>query len=161
MTTMQFQIQGGVSIEFSDKPADNVRAALKRMGFRWSPAARQWWRRRVTGAADDLAAIQRLLSPESRKYPCWRCKQPGELRNYGAAAPVLCEVCHLAHEGNDRVRYFDLRAGWMFGRIVRCDERDDVAVAWVEFDALPDKSYRPGFPSHCRRIPRLQLETVK
>jgi len=33
------------SLAFESKPAEAIRAMLKRNGFRWSPAAGRWWRR--------------------------------------------------------------------------------------------------------------------
>jgi hypothetical protein len=158
---LEATIQGGVQLRFSEKPNETIRAALKANGFRWSPAGGCWWRNKVTGAADFIGWLRDQINPPAAQaYPCWRCKQPGELRNYGAAAPVLCEPCHLAHEGQDRVRFYLESLGWMFGRIVRCEQREGLAWAWVEFDDLADKPYRQGFPAHCRLLPRFRLEVL-
>lgn len=34
---------------------------------------------------------------ENQTYPCWTCKEPGRMRNYGAATPVYCDGCDRAH----------------------------------------------------------------
>src|SRR5207244_3249486 len=72
----------------------------KRAGFRWSPRSGQWWRTRVSGAADFLCALRRtidgveVVSELARSRPCWVCKSPdGFFRNRGAAAPVWCDAC--------------------------------------------------------------------
>jgi len=91
--TMQWEIAGGVRVQFSAKPPAEVLGQLKAAGFRWSPAAGQWWRNRVTGAADLLARIDRLLNPNRPDGACWKCGAPGRFRNRGAAAPVLCDRC--------------------------------------------------------------------
>jgi hypothetical protein len=84
----------GVTIQFDAKPPETVRACLKRHGFRWNPRAGCWWRRRVNGAADALAAIEKLTAPRKPDGPCWKCGNPeGYFRGRGAATPVLCATC--------------------------------------------------------------------
>ncbi|HLW66359.1 MAG TPA: hypothetical protein VKS79_13680 [Gemmataceae bacterium] len=86
-----------VRIAFNEKPDERIRSMLKANGFRWSPVAGLWWRRRVTGAADFLAALDRAISPRRPDGVCWRCQAPeGFFRPYGAATPVYCDACHAA-----------------------------------------------------------------
>lgn len=86
--------RGFVSIRFPEKPPDDVRSILKAHGFRWSPQSAAWWRSRVSGAADVLAAIDKALRPADwSDAPCWSCQRPGRFRNRGAAAPVYCDHC--------------------------------------------------------------------
>jgi hypothetical protein len=63
MLTFTHSIGPDVRIQFSDKPDARIRAMLKANGFRWAPAAGLWWRRRVSGAADFIAALEKVLSP--------------------------------------------------------------------------------------------------
>ncbi len=91
---------GQVQIMFADKPPEPVRALLKAHGFRWCPSPACWWRRGVTGAADVLAGIDRLLNPDRPDGACWTCGAPGRFRNHGAATPVLCDTC--AAQGGGR-----------------------------------------------------------
>ena len=84
-----------VRIRFSDKPDATIRSMLKANGFRWSPAGEEWWRKRITGTADFLAALDRKLNPGRPDGACWRCKAPeGFFRPQGAATPVYCDACH-------------------------------------------------------------------
>ncbi len=94
MITFRYQIGGGaVTVSFTDKPDERVRSILKSNGFRWNPALGQWWRTKVTGAADVIGAIDRALNPDRPDGPCWRCGQPGRFRRHGAATPVYCDAC--------------------------------------------------------------------
>src|SRR5262245_34743722 len=61
--TFPHSIGPDVRLRFSDKPDARIRGVLKANGFRWSPAAGEWWRRRVSSAADFLAALDRLVDP--------------------------------------------------------------------------------------------------
>lgn len=93
----------GVTIAFADKPSDGIRSALKANGFRWSPAGQVWWRRRVTGAADLITYLDRIMHPDRPDGNCWSCGQPGKFRPRGAATPVLCNACHaidIAHDAS-------------------------------------------------------------
>jgi hypothetical protein len=94
----------GVTVSFDAKPCDRIRAILKGSGFRWSSRGGFWWRRRVSGAADVLTAIDKVISPPSdQRWPCWRCGSPeGRFRNRGAAAPVYCEWCAAETEEGER-----------------------------------------------------------
>jgi hypothetical protein len=86
---------GGVTVKFTAKPEERIRAMLKAHGFRWSPVGGFWWRRRVEGAADFLAALERALNPGRPDGACWRCGSPeGFFRPHGASAPVYCDRCH-------------------------------------------------------------------
>jgi hypothetical protein len=97
MLTFTQSIGPGVQIRFSDKPGERIRAMLKANGFRWSPAAGVWWRSRVAGAADFLAALDKVISPQRPDGACWRCQAPeGYFRSQGAATPVYCDACHAA-----------------------------------------------------------------
>ena len=94
-TTFHYTIGSSVEFRFTTKPPADVLATLKSYGFRWSPGAKCWWRRRVTGAADIVAAIDAMLTPKRPDGPCWKCNAPeGYLRSRGAAAPVLCDECN-------------------------------------------------------------------
>jgi hypothetical protein len=85
---------GGVEIRFSEKPPADVRHCLKANGFRWSPQAGLWWRRRVAGAAEAIAGLRRLIEPRKPDGACWVCGNPdGYFRNEGAATPVRCDLC--------------------------------------------------------------------
>lgn len=89
---------GRVSVMFDAKPDVRIRGMLKASGFLWSPAGGFWWRRRVEGFADFLAALDRALNPNRPDGACWDYKSPeGFFRPYGAAAPVYCDRCHKAH----------------------------------------------------------------
>jgi hypothetical protein len=95
MPTFTHSIGPDVRIQFSEKPEERVRACLKAHGFRWLPQGGFWWRRRVTGAADVLDALRRLIGPRKPDGACWHCQSPeGYFRNHGAATPVHCERCH-------------------------------------------------------------------
>ena len=96
-TPMQFSYSfgNGVSVRFPSKPPDNIRAMLKSAGFRWGNG--EWSRRRVTGAADFLTALERACNPGKPDGNCWRCQSPqGFFRPQGAATSVYCDVCHMA-----------------------------------------------------------------
>jgi hypothetical protein len=99
--------RGRVSVMFAGKPEERTRAMLKAPGFRWSPAGGFWWRRRVEGAADFLAALDRALNQGRPDGAC--CGSPdGFFRPQGAATPVYCDKCYTeltAPKGPDR---FDL-----------------------------------------------------
>jgi hypothetical protein len=89
----------GVELRFSAKPDEGVRSMLKANGFRWSPANGTWWRRRVEGTADFLAALERKLNPGRPDGACWRCGSPdGFFRPHGAATPVFCAKCHAENQ---------------------------------------------------------------
>ena len=97
MLTFKHSIGPDVRITFSEKPSADVRAMLKANGFRWLPSGGFWWRSRVRGAADFLAALDRKVGPRRPDGACWRCKAPGGyFRPQGAAAPVYCDACHQA-----------------------------------------------------------------
>jgi hypothetical protein len=82
---------------FNHKPAERIRAMLKANGFRWSPVGGFWWRGRVEGFADFLAALDRALHPGRPDGACWRCNGPeGFFRPFGASTPVYCEACNQA-----------------------------------------------------------------
>jgi hypothetical protein len=98
MLTFSHVISSGrVSVKFSAKPDERIRAILKANGFRWSPVDGIWWRRRVEGSADFLAALDRAIGPRRPDGACWRCQSPeGYFRPQGAATPVHCDACHRA-----------------------------------------------------------------
>jgi hypothetical protein len=94
MMTFTYRIGPDVQIQFNEKPPANVRACLKAHGFSWSPRAGLWWRRKVTGAAEVLEGLRRLIEPRKPVAPCWTCKNSdGYFRNEGAATPVRCDQC--------------------------------------------------------------------
>lgn len=91
--------RGYVSFKFDGKPSEAVRTCLKGHGFRWNPNSLEWWRAKVSGAADAVAAVQKLLDRESGvRRPdgkCWKCQaEEGFFRPRGAACPVWCDKCH-------------------------------------------------------------------
>lgn len=91
---MQYDIsRRGVTVRFEAMPPVAVRKCLKAHGFRWSPRARLWYRRRVSGAAEAIGALEKLLHPDRPDGACWECGRPGTFRRRGAAAPVLCDHC--------------------------------------------------------------------
>ena len=97
MLTFTHSIGPDVRIRFSAKPDERIRAMLKANGFRWSPSAGLWWRRRIRGAADFLAALDRALNPGRPDGACWVCQSPdGFFRAEGAATPVRCDACQAA-----------------------------------------------------------------
>ena len=59
--THQFGPGAYFALKFSAKPCERIRSILKGAGFRWSPASATWWRAKVTGGADFLAALQRAI----------------------------------------------------------------------------------------------------
>jgi hypothetical protein len=109
MLTFTHSIGPDVRIRFSAKPDAHIRSMLKAHGFRWSPAAEEWWRRRIEGAADFLAALDRAMNPGRPDGACWRCKSPeGFFRPQGAAASVYCDACHAALSAPPQSDRFDL-----------------------------------------------------
>ena len=97
MVTFTHSIGPDVRIRFSAKPDERIRGMLKANGFRWSPSAGEWWRRRVSGAADFLAALDRVIGPRRPDGACWKCKDPeGYFRPFAAATPVYCDSCYAA-----------------------------------------------------------------
>jgi hypothetical protein len=104
MLTFSHSIGPDVRIQFSEKPEERVRACLKAHGFRWSPQAGLWWRRRIEGTADVLEALRKLIGPRKPDGACWCCQSPeGYFRNHGAAAPVHCDRCHAELSVPDRI----------------------------------------------------------
>ena len=96
MAAIDFHYTIGSTVEFrfSAKPPPRVLDILKGNGFRWAPRAGAWWRNKVTGAADLVTAIDKILDPRP-DGACWSCKSAaGYFRNRGAAAPVLCDDCN-------------------------------------------------------------------
>jgi hypothetical protein len=107
--TFTHSIGPGVRIRFSDKPDARIRGMLKANGFRWSPAGGVWWRAKVSGAADFLAALDRALNPRRPVGACWRCQSPeGFFRPQGAATPVYCDACFAALNAPPAPDRFDL-----------------------------------------------------
>jgi len=92
--TFTYRIGPDVQIRFTEKPPADVRHCLKAHGFRWSPQAGLWWRRKVIGAAEVIAGLRRLIEPRKPDGACWMCGNPdGYFRNEGAATPVRCDEC--------------------------------------------------------------------
>src|SRR5947207_7456509 len=88
-----------VSVMFTAKPEERLRSMLKANGFRWSPRGGFWWRRRVEGFADFLAALDWAINPNRPDGACWDCKSPqGFFRPQGAATPVYCDQCHAKRQ---------------------------------------------------------------
>ena len=88
----------GVEIKFDAKPPAHVLSALKANGFRWSPGAKAWSRRRIVGVADFLGWLDKAMHPGRPDGKCWECGDPnGFFRNQGAATPVYCAQCHAKH----------------------------------------------------------------
>lgn len=103
MLTFKHSMGPDVRIRFSEKPEERIRAMLKANGYRWSPAAGEWWRRGCRGAADFLAALDRAIGPRRPDGACWACQAPeGYFRPRGAATPVYCDRCHAALTPPDR-----------------------------------------------------------
>ena len=108
MSQFTHSIGPDTRITFPSKPAAEIRAMLKRAGFRWSPSAGCWWRRGCKGAADFIGALDRKMNPDRPDGACWRCQSPqGFFRPQGAATPVYCDQCHKALTATQRDR-FDL-----------------------------------------------------
>ena len=98
MLTFTHAIGPDVRIRFNEKPEIGVRVMLKANGFRWWPSEGLWRRRRIDGAADFLAALERKIGPRKPDGACWRCQSPeGFFRNQGPATPVYCDACHAQH----------------------------------------------------------------
>lgn len=96
---MQYSIDGrGVFVSFPNKPTPDVIGCLKRNGFRWDPMGKSWYRRKVTGSADILGALDKMINPREFDGDCWECGKPGKFRAFGAATPVLCDECHVVRE---------------------------------------------------------------
>jgi hypothetical protein len=102
--TFRSSIQTGhASVTFSEKPPEKIRAMLKAHGFRWSPVGGFWWRSRVKGVADFLAALDRACNPGKPDGACWKCQSPqGFFRRQGAATPVYCDACYAVLNTPDR-----------------------------------------------------------
>jgi hypothetical protein len=100
---------GRANVMFTAKPDERIRSMLKANGFRWSFAGGFWWRWRVEGFADFLAALDRAINPRRPDGACWRCKAPeGFFRPQGAATPVYCDACHPALNAPSQTDRFDL-----------------------------------------------------
>jgi hypothetical protein len=54
-----------VTLTFDGKPSAEVRATLKRCSFRWSPGGGYWYRNKVAGAADFVAALEKQMDREA------------------------------------------------------------------------------------------------
>lgn len=108
MSYRHYISNGDVRIRFDAQPSADVRRILKASGFRWSPREGVWWRRRVSGAADVLTAIDKQLHKESGAPDgkCWKCGEPGHFRSYGAATPVYCDACEAENRQAREVRDF-------------------------------------------------------
>lgn len=88
----EYAIQNGVTVRFAEKPSENIRTMLKANGIRWLHGA--WYRRRVMGAANFLAALEHACNPGKPDGDCWHCKSPeGFFRPRSAATPVYCDQC--------------------------------------------------------------------
>jgi hypothetical protein len=105
---------GETRLAFSAKPSAGIRGALKRNGYRWSPAGQFWHRRGVAGGADFAdwlrAELDREAGIRSPDGPCWECgAADGFFRNEGAATPVRCDACaDRIRADRARVDRFDL-----------------------------------------------------
>jgi hypothetical protein len=107
--TFTHSIGRDVRIRFSVKPDARIRGMLKANGFRWSPSGGDWHRSRVAGAADFLAALDRVVNPRRPDGPCWRCQSPeGFFRPRGATTPVFCDACDKALTETPQADQFDL-----------------------------------------------------
>ena len=97
MRPFTYAIGSDTRITFPTVPDVRVRACLKAHGFKWSPSASCWWKRGAKGAADVVAALDKLMMPRKPDGACWRCQSPeGWFRNRGAASPVWCDACRAA-----------------------------------------------------------------
>src|SRR5262245_24309065 len=74
--TFTHSIGPDVRLRFAEKPDARVRGVLKANGFRWAPGEGIWWRRRVSGAADFIAALERAIGPRKPDGACWGCQSP-------------------------------------------------------------------------------------
>jgi hypothetical protein len=89
--------RGRVSVRFDAKPDADIRAMLKAAGFRWSPQAGLWWRSRVVGFADFLAALDKRLNPGVPDGACHVCGDPkGFWRQWAACTYLHCDECWRA-----------------------------------------------------------------
>jgi hypothetical protein len=102
--TFTATIDHGVTITFPSKPDESIRSMLKANGFRWNRSS--WWRQRMTGAADFIAALDRKMNPKTGPdAPCWRCgNADGYFRHRGAATPVWCNACNSLMDKLDQLR---------------------------------------------------------
>ncbi len=98
------QCHGQVALTFDAKPDADTRQTLKNNGFRWNPGARCWYRRKVGNVYDLVAYLEKKNNPPET-WPCWKCKAPGTMRQYGAATPVYCDTCHAEHEQHRLSQY--------------------------------------------------------
>jgi len=108
--THQFGPGAYMSLKFSGKPSEAVRAVLKSWGCRWSPASGEWWRGKVSGGADLVEAVRKCIDREAGiRRPdgaCWICKaEAGFFRNRGAAAPLWCDACDSRVKGCEDITY--------------------------------------------------------
>lgn len=93
----KYTIGNGITIRFPGKPSEEIRAMLKANGFRWQPRAQEWFRGRVSGAADFLTALDRRMNPDRPDGACWCCGDArGFFRPEGPATPVYCDDCNKA-----------------------------------------------------------------
>lgn len=99
--TYTYSIGGDFRITFDSKPDESIRSMLKSCGFRWSPSAGCWWRRKVTGAADFLDALTKRLRPaglpdgachRQRKNGVF-CGKLANWRSWAACTFLFCDDC--------------------------------------------------------------------
>lgn len=98
---MKYQVNIGrpTVFVFDGKPSVDVRNALKRYGYRWSPSAGHWWSNSAAGAADLCQFLDRQRNlaaglPAEGHHKCWTCgSDKGVFRHEGAACPVRCDCC--------------------------------------------------------------------
>jgi hypothetical protein len=87
----------GVTIRFPSKPDEDIRAALKAAGFRWSSGG-YWWRRKVVGTADFLTALEKRLNPGVPDGACHQCgDERGFWRSWAACTFLYCDECWKAY----------------------------------------------------------------
>ena len=97
-------VSPGVNITFDAKPDQTIINALKANGFRWQPVEKFWYKSRGEWA-DFVGWLDKQFNPERPDGDCWVCKQPGKLRSFGAATPVLCETHYQAELEHRRTKY--------------------------------------------------------
>jgi hypothetical protein len=131
-TAFKYSIaRGCVSLRFDAKPSEDIRAALKANGFRWSPGEGIWWRRKVTGSADFLTWLEKACNPGRPDGACWDCGDArGFFRGYGAATPVYCDACEKTHREAER-------AAWAAAK-TRCPD-DPMGVDTLYEDTCRDQ----------------------